>query len=387
MRDPGLPSLDQLRVFIAVIDHGGFAHAARELHRTQSVISYTIANLEEQLNVELLDRSKRKPVLTEAGKALLADARAVSLKVDSMRSRAKALSSGLEAEVSLVVDVMYSTCKLVRILHAFQREFPTVSMRLRMEALGAVTQLVLDGTCQVGVSGWMPGTPDTIERQACGFVTLVPVVSPMHPLAQIKGKVPTAILREHTQLVVTDRSEFTKGQDFGVMALRDWRLGDIGAKHALLRSGIGWGNMPVELIQYDLDAGRLVQIELNEGNSFSFPLYVIHRGDSEPGPAGQWLMQQFLDLEQTMQHDGVPVAMHAGKPDGIQVDGQDCGQDDGQSCGGGRAPDYLPQPPARKARSKKAPSTAATAPAGPMPVSATSSSSPMAVAPISIRRR
>ena len=107
MREPGQPSLDQLRVFVAVIDAGGFAHAARQLHRTQSVISYTIANLEEQLNIELLDRSKRKPVLTEAGKALLADARAVSLKVDGMRARAKAMSSGLEAEVSVVVDVMF----------------------------------------------------------------------------------------------------------------------------------------------------------------------------------------------------------------------------------------------------------------------------------------
>ena len=56
MREPGQPSLDQLRVFVAVIDAGGFAHAARQLHRTQSVISYTIANLEEQLNVVLLDR-------------------------------------------------------------------------------------------------------------------------------------------------------------------------------------------------------------------------------------------------------------------------------------------------------------------------------------------
>lgn len=297
MRDPGLPSLDQLRVFIAVIDHGGFAHAARALHRTQSVISYTIGNLEEQLNIELLDRSKRKPVLTEAGKALLADARAVSLKVDGMRARARALSSGLEAEVSLVVDVMFSTCKLVRILHAFQKEFPTVSMRLRTEALGAVTQLVMEGTCKIGVSGWMPGTPDTIERQSCGHVTMVPVAAPGHPLAQIEGKIPSSVLREHTQLVLTDRSTLTKGQDFGVMALRDWRLGDLSSKHALLRSGIGWGNMPVEFVQWDLDAGRLVQLDVSEGSSFSFPLYVIRRGDEEPGPATRWLMQQFLDLE------------------------------------------------------------------------------------------
>src|SRR5471030_2941461 len=273
MRDPGLPSLDQLRVFIAVIDHGGFAHAARALHRTQSVISYTIANLEEQLNVELLDRGKRKPSLTEAGKAL---------------------SAGLEAEVSLVVDVMFSTCTLVRILHAFQREFPTVSMRLRMEGLGAVTELVMNRVCRIGISGWMPGMPDTIERQSCGFVTMVPVASPLHALAQIDGRIPSAVLREHTQLVLADRSTLTAGQDFGVLALRDWRLGDLGSKHALLRSGIGWGNMPLELVKDDIDAGRLVHLDINDGDSISFPLYVIHRGDDKPGPAGKWLMQQFL---------------------------------------------------------------------------------------------
>ncbi|HEX8403896.1 MAG TPA: LysR family transcriptional regulator [Duganella sp.] len=326
MRDPGHPSLDQLRVFIAVIDHGGFAHAARALHRTQSVISYTIANLEEQLNVELLDRSKRKPTLTDAGKALLADARAVSLKVDGMRARAKALSAGLEAEVSLVVDVMYSTCKLVRILHAFQKEFPTVSMRLRTEALGAVTQLVMDRTCHIGVSAWMPGTPDTIERQSCGFVTMVPVVSPNHPLAQIDGKIPNAVLREHTQLVLTDRSTLTKGQDFGVVALRDWRLGDLSSKHALLRSGIGWGNMPIEFIQWDLDAGRLVQLDISEGVSFSAPLFVIRRGDEEPGPATRWVMQQFLDIDKELAAGDDACAKSATAFEGS---GQGSGQADG----------------------------------------------------------
>jgi DNA-binding transcriptional LysR family regulator len=103
--------------------------------------------------------------------------------------------------------------------------------------------------------------------------------------------------------VVTDRSKLTAGQDFGVQALRDWRLGDLGSKHNLLRSGIGWGNMPLELIQDDLARGLLVRLDINDGNSFSFPLYVIHRGDEEPGPAGKWLMQQFFDLEPSMPAD------------------------------------------------------------------------------------
>src|SRR4051812_2891929 len=135
MREPGQPTLDQLRVFLVVADSGGFARAARQLHRTQSVISYAIANLEEQLNVALFDRTKRKPTLTEAGQALLVDARAVALKVDAIRARAKTLSEGLEAEVSLAVDVMYPSAVLVHILEQFQEHFPTVALRLRIEAL------------------------------------------------------------------------------------------------------------------------------------------------------------------------------------------------------------------------------------------------------------
>jgi hypothetical protein len=162
---------------------------------------------------------------------------------------------------------------------------------------------------------------------------MVPVVAPGHPLAQIEGIVPTELLREHTQLVLTDRSTLTAGQDFGVLALRDWRLGDLSSKHALLRNGIGWGNMPLEFVQWDVDAGRLVQLQIPEGNAFSFPLYVIRRGDEQPGPATRWLMQQFLDLvqpgaeahgdgAQCLAEHGDPVPAYAGTAVGDAVAGK-----------------------------------------------------------------
>ena len=303
MRDPGLPTLDQLRVFIAVIDHGGFAHAARALHRTQSVISYTIANLEEQLNIALLDRSTRKPTLTEAGKTLLADARAVTSKVDGMRSRAKALGMGLEGELSVVVDVMFPACVLVRALEQFQREFPTVSLRLHTEALGAVAQMVADRRCQLGVAGMAATAPVNIERHAAGFVKMMPVCSPLHPLSREPAPIPTAVLREHLQLVVTDRSPLTEGRDFGVLGLRDWRLGDLGSKHALLLGGLGWGNMPEHMVMRDLAEGRLLSLHTQEGRELDYPLFVIHRGDDELGPAGKWLRQKFIDIDHTLPPD------------------------------------------------------------------------------------
>ncbi|MFJ7567976.1 LysR family transcriptional regulator [Herminiimonas sp. NPDC097707] len=295
MRDPGTPTLDQLRVFVAVIDCGSFSKAARELHRTQSVISYTIANLEAQLNVALFDRSKRKPTLTEAGKALLADARTVSLKVDAMRARAKTLAQGLEAEVSIAIDVMFPNCRLVAALQAFQQQFPTVALRLRIEALGAVMNLVGQRICQIGIAGPMLDFADTFQSQPAGSITMLPVAAPTHPLAQIKGIVPTEVARDYTQLVLTDRSELTAGQNFGVIALRDWRLGDLGAKHMLLRAGLGWGSMPEEMIREDLDTGRLVQLKLAHMISGEYTLHMINRLDEAPGQAGRWLMQYLLD--------------------------------------------------------------------------------------------
>ena len=76
--DPGTPTLDQLRVFLTVVEVGSFAGAARKLHRATSVVSYSIANLEMQLGVSLFDRkTTRKPQLTDAGRMVLAEARTI----------------------------------------------------------------------------------------------------------------------------------------------------------------------------------------------------------------------------------------------------------------------------------------------------------------------
>ena len=68
MANPGSPTLDQLRIFLAVVDEGSFNGAARKLNRAVSVISYGVVNLEAQLGVSLFERSSgRQPRLTNAG--------------------------------------------------------------------------------------------------------------------------------------------------------------------------------------------------------------------------------------------------------------------------------------------------------------------------------
>jgi hypothetical protein len=71
-------TLDQLRILVAVEEEGSFSSAARRLGRVQSAVSQSVQALEATLGVALFDRSERTPKLSDAGRALLADARQVS---------------------------------------------------------------------------------------------------------------------------------------------------------------------------------------------------------------------------------------------------------------------------------------------------------------------
>ena len=292
MTQVGLPTLDQLQVLICVTETGSFAGAARQLNRATSAISYAIDTLEFQLGLSLFDRvGTRKPELTDAGRSLLSYARSVVHNVDKLRARAASLIEGQEAEVSLAVDVMLPTARLVDVLQAFQAAFPTVLLRLHVEALGAVTQLVVDGTARLGISGPLHVSMEGMEMQCIGSVKLIPVAAPFHPLARGGRRMP-GDARDHIQLVLTDRSPLTRGQDFGVLGNKTWRLADLGVKHALLLAGVGWGSMPEFMIRGDLDAGRLVELGLSEWRDAFYPLQAVWRSQTPPGPATQWLIDR-----------------------------------------------------------------------------------------------
>ena len=120
--------------------------ATRKLNRAVSVISYGVVNLETQLGVSLFDREgSKKPKLTEAGQAVLSEARGIANDVDGLRAKVRGLLEGLEPEVALAVDVLIPSNRVAAILREFQFVFPTVSLRLHAEALGAIAALVNTG--------------------------------------------------------------------------------------------------------------------------------------------------------------------------------------------------------------------------------------------------
>jgi DNA-binding transcriptional LysR family regulator len=286
-------TIDQLRTFIAAVDEGSFSAAGRKLRRAQSAISQTLANLEAQIGVKLFDRSARYPRLTEEGRSLLVEARAVADDVDGFKARARAMRQGLEPELAVAMDVMYPMAAITKAATHSRKTYPHTPLRLYVEVLGGVIKPVLDRKCSIGVIGSLPAVPDELQSEPLPDLPLVTVVSPTHPLASTRGAVSASAVAKQVQLVLTDRSALTEGRDFGVLSPLTWRMADLGAKHAFLRAGLGWGHMPLHMVEADLESGALVKIRVQGvARDMLMPMRVVFRKDAPPGPAARTFIAQ-----------------------------------------------------------------------------------------------
>lgn len=290
-------TLDQLRTFLAVTDEGSFSAAGRKLGRVQSAVSHAMVNLEAQLGVRLWDRSTKRPTLTAEGAALVAAARRVMTDVDALGRIAEGMVGGLEPVLALAVDALVPIRALVDLCREFALRFPTVQLRIHTEILSAVSSLVADGTCQMGVVGPAAHGPG-LEREHLAVVRMIPVVGKTHPLARRRGSIPTAQLGEHIHIVLSERAGGRPTPDQGVLSAHTWRVGDLGTKHALLVAGLGWGNLPEHVAAEDLARGRLVEIRPAAWgpDEWRLSLSLAHRPELVKGPATRWVMARLKEL-------------------------------------------------------------------------------------------
>ena len=291
-------SLDQLRTFIAAADEGSFSAAGRRLSRAQSVVSQTLAKLEGQLGLKLFDRSARFPALTDQGRALLAHARAVAGDVVHFKARAKSLAGGLEPELSMAVDVMFPDATLTRVVAAFQNEFPATLLKFDVES-SAVIEPVLNRCCAVGVAGEWSLAPPPLTREPLLTVRMPTVVSSQHPLATRRGPIPMAVLDEYVHLMHIGAADPSRTLLPSPRYARVWRLSHLGAKLAFLRAGLGFGGLPLHLVEADLASGALVQIATEDAppGGHTLAMSAIYRTDSPPGPAGRWFIEHLKEAD------------------------------------------------------------------------------------------
>ena len=283
-------TLDQMRALVVVAEAGSFSAAARRLGRVQSAISQSIQALEATLGVTLFDRSTRTPALTEAGQAIVNDARAVLEGAKAMRAHAESIATDVEPEMTLAVDSMFPTPLLMASLAALRHEFPDLPATVFTEALGGAEQRLRDGAARMAIYTPTGGATRDLSTQFLARVALTPVVAADHPLAAVPGPLGREALEPYVQLVLTDRTDLTRNIQGGVVASRVWRFADLSTRLEFLLAGFGWCNMPQHMVESHLLAGRLKRLVIAGRAEVELPLHVVHERGRRLGRAGRWLI-------------------------------------------------------------------------------------------------
>jgi DNA-binding transcriptional LysR family regulator len=283
-------TLDQMRVLVAVADSGSFSAAARKLGRVQSAVSQSIQTLEATLRLSLFDRSGKTPRLTDAGKALIGDARALIAAAQAIRTRAQGMADDVEPELTLAVDSMFPIPLLMESLKALRVEFPLLPATVFTEALGGSEQRLRDGAARLAIYTVAPVSMPDLVSEFMTRVAMWPVVATAHPLAGAPEPLTREALEPHVQLVLTDRTALTQNWVGGIVSRHLWRFADLATRLDFLLGGFGWCNMPSHMVADHIDAGRLKRLIIANREDVALPIYVVHERGRPPGRAGRWLI-------------------------------------------------------------------------------------------------
>ncbi|WP_405402501.1 MULTISPECIES: LysR family transcriptional regulator [unclassified Streptomyces] len=174
----------QLRHFMAVITHGSFTAAARAELIVQSALSTSVRNLERELGADLFERTGRRVVLTEAGRALLPSARTVLAGTDAARDAVAAVS-GLATGRVRIGTIQTLTCvDLAAELALFHRLWPGVQISLREATTPELVAGVRAGELDLAyLAPDAAELPEGIMAFASWQEDLVLITAPGHRLA------------------------------------------------------------------------------------------------------------------------------------------------------------------------------------------------------------
>lgn len=290
----GSLTLDQLRVLVTIAETGSFSAAGRKLGRAQSAISQTVATLEDVQGVTLFDRSGFRPVLTDVGRVLVGQARAVLSGAARFEAVAAGTHQGLEPELAVAIDPLVPTSAFIDSLHALRAKFPYLPVSFSTEGLGGAERRLRRGDAALALCILLPSVPEDLAVLPLLGIDLIPVVSPQHPLARLERPVTTADLEEHTQLVLSDPTA-PDGPSYGIIGTRAWRFVELGRRLDFLLADLGWCRMPEYLVSPHLADGRLVPLAIEDDPARAagaLMIYAARMRERALGRAGSWLLKE-----------------------------------------------------------------------------------------------
>jgi len=246
--------------------------------------------LEEDLGVSLFERSSgRQPSLTEAGAALLEEAREVLRQCERLNGRAMAMLRGQEAQLRVAQDEAMPYQALVESFGELAEQFPSLEVQLTSAAQGEVARKLVERRADLGLLFYHDEIPEALERRVLGRVEMVTVCGVNHPLAQ-QPYVTCQQLAQHRQLLMSTQTSVYPGNE--PASPQVWRADSFYVMSEWLVRDLGWAWLPRHVVQYSAYQGQMVELD-SEWTPPALVVELVWRRDEPLGPAARWLAERF----------------------------------------------------------------------------------------------
>jgi DNA-binding transcriptional LysR family regulator len=273
-------TLDQWAALVAVVEAGGYAQAAEQLHKSQSSVTYAVQQLESLLEVRPFEIKGRKAVLTPAGQLLYRRARVLLDEAASLEKAAKSASAGWEAEIRIAGEIVFPAWLLLKCFDQLNAESPHTRIEYFESVISGTNELLLAGRVDLAITASIP--------QGFTGARLMPlrmmlVAHPEHPLHKLGRPLTMRDLRAHRQLVVRESGELRPTKTT-VEATQRWTVSHMSTAIFAASMGFGYGWYPEERIRGELQRGALKPLPLREGAERVGELYLVFADRDNAGP-------------------------------------------------------------------------------------------------------
>lgn len=284
-----MASHEVLQAFVQAATQGSFSAAARKLGKSQSTVSAAVASLEIDLDVELFDRSSRKPTLTPAGHVLLQRAEQVLEANSRLALTASQLAQGLEPKLSIAMSDTYQSDRFEAALSAFERRYPDLELECLIAECEDLIALVQSGRAQIAFIEHQDLYPPDLTCAPVEERTEIALfVSPKHPLASLDTLTAHA-LQQHRELRLASIINPNETRASG----RVWLAPSYLMLLEMAQLGFGWAPIPRWLVER-FGGGQLVELKAR-GWPRSVAVDALWSRHHPPGPAGSWLLGKMLE--------------------------------------------------------------------------------------------
>ncbi|HEX5204650.1 LysR family transcriptional regulator [Paractinoplanes rhizophilus] len=283
--------LRHLEYFVAVAEERHFTRAAERMRVAQSGLSASIRALEKDLDADLFVRNTRRVELTDAGRALLAEAHRTLASASAARDAVAAVRGLLRGSLTVGSEHCLGVIDLPPVLASFRRAHPGVEIRLRYAGSGQIVEQIRQGRLNVGFVALPGPAPEGVRLMHLATEDMMLLTHPGHALADL-DVVAVDDLRDE------DFVDFSA--DWGARRVNDLALADrrisveVNDVHTLLdfvRQGLGVALVPAPVTRKPqakgLHAAALKTQEASWQVSVALPA-------TPPGPATEALLKMAL---------------------------------------------------------------------------------------------